>query len=106
MRLGSKDSYLCLIPPPPEYQSTPPQEEEPTELTALHSWSLLQPLTGSCIYVGRYFAILKTCLMTAVPFSTGRDGLHTHIVITHMSGNSMRRDIHVRIWLVRFPTFW
>ncbi|KZV71874.1 hypothetical protein PENSPDRAFT_605223 [Peniophora sp. CONT] len=50
MRLGSKDSYLCLVPPPPEYQSTPPQEEEPTELTALHSWSLLQPLAGSCIY--------------------------------------------------------
>ncbi|KAI0035694.1 hypothetical protein K488DRAFT_42640 [Vararia minispora EC-137] len=49
MKLGPRNSYLCFIPPPPEDSSHPPPEEV-TEVTALHSWSLLQPLAGSCIY--------------------------------------------------------
>lgn len=106
MKLGTKDSYLCLIPPPPEYQSTPPQEEEPTELTALHSWSLLQPLAGSCIYVCHSSTSFKMFSMNAVFSSIDKAGLPTHTVTTHMSGNSTRRGIHVQIWLVRFPAFW
>jgi protein OS-9 len=57
MKLGSKDAYLCLTPPAPEYQPIPPLEEA-TQVTALHSWSLLQPLAGSCIYVCDTQAIL------------------------------------------------
>ncbi|KAJ7172571.1 hypothetical protein C8R46DRAFT_1032546 [Mycena filopes] len=42
------DEYLCLIPKPLEQ---PPQEDEPEEVpTPAHSWSLLLPLTGSCLY--------------------------------------------------------
>ncbi|EIN07463.1 hypothetical protein PUNSTDRAFT_136143 [Punctularia strigosozonata HHB-11173 SS5] len=49
MRLGPKNRFLCLVPPPLE---PPPQEqeEELREVTPAHSWSLLQPLTGTCLY--------------------------------------------------------
>jgi protein OS-9 len=50
MKLGPKNQFLCLIPPPLE---PPPQEreEQTRETTAVQSWSLLQPLTGTCLYV-------------------------------------------------------
>ncbi|KAJ7632532.1 hypothetical protein FB45DRAFT_912705 [Roridomyces roridus] len=42
------DEYLCLVPKPLE---APPPEEEPEEdITAAHSWSLLLPLAGTCLY--------------------------------------------------------
>ncbi|KAJ7740695.1 hypothetical protein DFH07DRAFT_838798 [Mycena maculata] len=42
------DEYLCLIPKPLE---PPPPEEEPDDsITPAHSWSLLLPLTGTCLY--------------------------------------------------------
>jgi protein OS-9 len=50
MKMGPRDVYLCFIPPPIE-QEPPPPEETITEVTASHSWSLLQPLDGSCLYV-------------------------------------------------------
>ncbi|GJJ12056.1 hypothetical protein Clacol_006297 [Clathrus columnatus] len=46
LRLGRK-SYLCLIPPPPSFSS---QQEDQTPITPTHSWSLLQPLSGTCLY--------------------------------------------------------
>ncbi|KAK0210661.1 hypothetical protein DFS33DRAFT_1252254 [Desarmillaria ectypa] len=51
MKLGPRDSYLCLIPPPllpPSESPLPPSQEE--DVTPAHSWSLLQPLSGSCLY--------------------------------------------------------
>ncbi|KAI0720971.1 glucosidase II beta subunit-like protein-domain-containing protein [Cerioporus squamosus] len=49
MKLGPKSSYLCLIPPPP--QDPLAAEEPPAEVTTpVHSWSLLQPLAGTCLY--------------------------------------------------------
>ncbi|KAI0065449.1 hypothetical protein BV25DRAFT_1868736 [Artomyces pyxidatus] len=50
MKMGPRNSYLCLIPPSLE-QTSPPAEEPQTEVTLAHSWSLLQPLAGSCIYL-------------------------------------------------------
>ncbi|KAI0647168.1 glucosidase II beta subunit-like protein-domain-containing protein [Trametes meyenii] len=49
MKLGPKSSYVCLIPPPPK---EPPQvEDAATDVsTPVHSWSLLQPLSGKCLY--------------------------------------------------------
>ncbi|KAI0318645.1 hypothetical protein OF83DRAFT_1231961 [Amylostereum chailletii] len=49
MKLGPKNSYVCLIPPSPEYHAAPSAEES-QEVTAVHSWSLLQPLADSCIF--------------------------------------------------------
>ncbi|KAI0780806.1 glucosidase II beta subunit-like protein-domain-containing protein [Trametes elegans] len=49
MKLGPKASYLCLIPPTP--QDPPPVEDTPSDVTTpVHSWSLLQPLSGKCLY--------------------------------------------------------
>lgn len=50
MRFGPKSSFVCLIPPPPK--EPPPVEDTPTDVaTPVHSWSLLQPLSGKCLYV-------------------------------------------------------
>jgi len=49
MKMGSRDTYLCFIPGPIK-QDPPPPEETITEVTASHSWSLLQPLDGTCLY--------------------------------------------------------
>ncbi|GJE90848.1 glucosidase II beta subunit-like protein-domain-containing protein [Phanerochaete sordida] len=50
MKMGPRDSYLCLIPPPPLDNTSAPVEEPTTDVTPVHSWSLLQPLAGSCLY--------------------------------------------------------
>ncbi|KAI0957358.1 hypothetical protein AcW1_005774 [Taiwanofungus camphoratus] len=50
MKLGPRDSYLCLIPPPSEDGSSSVMDEPQTDVTPVHSWSLLQPLTGTCLY--------------------------------------------------------
>ncbi|KAI0362243.1 hypothetical protein OH77DRAFT_1416463 [Trametes cingulata] len=49
MKFGPKSSYVCLIPPPPK--EPPAVEDTATEVaTPVHSWSLLQPLSGKCLY--------------------------------------------------------
>ncbi|CCM02349.1 uncharacterized protein FIBRA_04444 [Fibroporia radiculosa] len=53
MKLGSQLSYMCLIPPPPEDTGALAEENSSTGLTPVHSWSLLQPLTGTCLYTQR-----------------------------------------------------
>ncbi|KAI0040483.1 hypothetical protein FA95DRAFT_1683761 [Auriscalpium vulgare] len=50
MKMGPRDSYLCLIPPELDPQPVPAADEPHAEVTAVHSWSLLQPLAGGCIY--------------------------------------------------------
>ncbi|KAJ7709999.1 hypothetical protein B0H17DRAFT_915783 [Mycena rosella] len=48
LKMGPDDQYLCLIPKPLD---APPPEDEPEEdPTPAHSWSLLLPLTGTCLY--------------------------------------------------------
>lgn len=51
MKIGPRTNYLCLIPPPPPENTSVPAEEPTTEVTPVHSWSLLQPLSGGCLYV-------------------------------------------------------
>ncbi|PPQ86866.1 hypothetical protein CVT25_012585 [Psilocybe cyanescens] len=50
MRMGPRDSYICLIPKP--LDNTPPLQEDDSDadMTPARSWSLLQPLTGTCLY--------------------------------------------------------
>ncbi|KAJ7219188.1 hypothetical protein GGX14DRAFT_590577 [Mycena pura] len=48
MKMGA-DEYLCLTPKPLE--PPPPDEaDDEEELTPAHSWSLLHPLSGTCLY--------------------------------------------------------
>ncbi|KDQ60729.1 hypothetical protein JAAARDRAFT_560164 [Jaapia argillacea MUCL 33604] len=49
MKIGPRISYLCLIPPPLD-TPTPPVEEPQQDPTPVHSWSLLQALSGTCLY--------------------------------------------------------
>ncbi|KAF8274961.1 hypothetical protein EI94DRAFT_1768293 [Lactarius quietus] len=49
MKMGPRDTYLCFIPPSTKQEPQPP-EESITEVPASHSWSLLQPLDGTCLY--------------------------------------------------------
>ncbi|KAF5380935.1 hypothetical protein D9615_003883 [Tricholomella constricta] len=51
MKMGSKDSYLCLIPKPAS-NIPPVPDDDPSdfESTPSRSWSLLQPLSGTCLY--------------------------------------------------------
>ncbi|KAJ7685098.1 hypothetical protein DFH06DRAFT_1157432 [Mycena polygramma] len=47
LRMGP-DEYLCLIPKPLEPPA--PEDDPDDEPTPAHSWSLLQPLSGTCLY--------------------------------------------------------
>lgn len=51
MKTGPHDAYLCFIPPPLDHEPSA-EDEDDQELTPAHSWSLLQPLSGTCLYVG------------------------------------------------------
>lgn len=59
MRLSPQRSYICLIPPP---LKDPPEDsvEAQAESSPLQSLSLLQPLSGSCLYVCLFFRLLGT----------------------------------------------
>ncbi|KAI0748246.1 glucosidase II beta subunit-like protein-domain-containing protein [Daedaleopsis nitida] len=60
MKLGPKSSYLCLIPPPPQ---EPPVVDDPQAevVTPVHSWSLLQPLSGKCLYLQQGWFTYSYC---------------------------------------------
>ncbi|KAG9103238.1 Protein OS-9 [Ceratobasidium sp. 370] len=49
MRLGPGKEYLCLIPPPDE-GSAPFEDPAPPPSHPSKTWSLLQPLSGKCLY--------------------------------------------------------
>lgn len=49
LRLAYK-SYICLIPPPPTLPPSSPPEDTPP-VPPSHTWSLLQPLSDTCLYV-------------------------------------------------------
>ncbi|KAI6150383.1 hypothetical protein BKA82DRAFT_4115020 [Pisolithus tinctorius] len=48
MKMGPDSDFLCLIPPPRD--SSPAPEELDRNEAIRNGWSLLQPLTGKCLY--------------------------------------------------------
>lgn len=50
MRMGP-ESYLCYVPKPLDYEPPNADDAADAELTPARSWQLLQPLTGTCLYV-------------------------------------------------------
>ncbi|KAF8163220.1 hypothetical protein B0H34DRAFT_794953 [Crassisporium funariophilum] len=50
MRMGPRDSYICLIPKPLDSIPSFTEEESDVDVTPARSWSLLQPLSGTCLY--------------------------------------------------------
>jgi hypothetical protein len=98
MKLGPKDSYVCLIPKALENIPSPLAEEQPdAELTPARSWALLEPLTGTCIYVS------DSCSregIISIVTSTGMDGLHIRIVIIVKFVNSRNLYRKPHVWQV------
>lgn len=58
MKLSENTQYICLIPPPVEEPVRPADEHKQDESSPAQSWSLLQPLSGSCLYVRVHIACL------------------------------------------------
>lgn len=50
MRLGSAE-YLCLLLPPPDIPAPPEDSQQAPQ--PIHTWELLQPLEGTCLYVSK-----------------------------------------------------
>ncbi|KAF8797944.1 hypothetical protein BYT27DRAFT_7178207 [Phlegmacium glaucopus] len=50
MKMGPRDSYICLIPKPLDTIPSFTDDDLDTDVTPARSWSLLQPLTGTCLY--------------------------------------------------------
>ncbi|CAA7271783.1 unnamed protein product [Cyclocybe aegerita] len=50
MKMGSRDSYICLIPKSVDNGPALKDEVSDAEVTPARSWSLLQPLSGTCLY--------------------------------------------------------
>ncbi|KAJ7470676.1 hypothetical protein FB451DRAFT_1176626 [Mycena latifolia] len=48
VKMGPNDEYLCLIPK--ALDAPPPDDDPDDDPTPAHSWSLLLPLTGTCLY--------------------------------------------------------
>lgn len=48
MKIGPENHFLCLVPPPRD--SSPVSEELDRNEVIRNGWSLLQPLTGRCLY--------------------------------------------------------
>ncbi|KIJ68993.1 hypothetical protein HYDPIDRAFT_23859 [Hydnomerulius pinastri MD-312] len=49
MRIGPDNAFLCLIPPARDKGASAPEDLDGDE-TLRNSWSLLQPLSGKCLY--------------------------------------------------------
>jgi len=95
MKMGPRDTYLCFIPPSIKHDPPPP-EDTVTEVTVSHSWSLLQPLDGTCLYVCDV-SLPSPGFMTADrPVSIAKDGLLTPTATTLMSANSEKWLTHVQ----------
>jgi hypothetical protein len=93
--MGPRDTYLCFIPAPIK-QDPPPPEETITEVTASHSWSLLQPLDGTCIYVCEMSPSSSGHMTADFPQSIAKDGLLTPTAITRTFANSEKFSTRVQ----------
>ena len=51
MKIGPRDAYICLIPNPPDVNPSTVDDDAAAGVSPARSWSLLQPLTGTCLYV-------------------------------------------------------
>ncbi|EIW85028.1 hypothetical protein CONPUDRAFT_47616 [Coniophora puteana RWD-64-598 SS2] len=62
IKMGPNNSFLCLIPPGPEIVSpSPPPLQFDEHATLSHSWSLLQPLSGRCLYYRHMWFTYSYC---------------------------------------------
>ena len=62
MKMGPNNEFLCLIPPAGETAAATHDFDGDAALR--NSWSLLQPLSGKCLYVRSSYLERKLVLMT------------------------------------------
>ncbi|KIJ16810.1 hypothetical protein PAXINDRAFT_98609 [Paxillus involutus ATCC 200175] len=60
MRMGPNNDFLCLIPPARDIGASAPEEFDGDE-TLRNSWSLLQPLSGKCLYYRQTWFTYSYC---------------------------------------------
>jgi hypothetical protein len=101
MKIGPSDSYLCLIPNSTTIPSRSEEDTPDSEMTPARSWSLLQPLAGTCLYV---CDLLKhpAQIETNRTKSIARDGSHILIVITTRFVSSRKRLLQIHTLQVKF----
>lgn len=88
MKMGPRDSYLCFIPAPLDLPPPSVEEEVDDNVTPAHSWSLLQPLSGTCLYVCCCVHSSRRCfILTYVHESIANCGLPIHIATTTRYAN-------------------
>jgi len=94
MKMGPDNQFICLIPPP---RDAPIQAQENIDHDAVlrNGWSLLEPLSGKCLYVRR-LACHNSKAIKKIPYSTGKRGslIHTAIIKkSDSSKNSLTRNL-------------
>ncbi|KAF7338364.1 PRKCSH domain-containing protein [Mycena venus] len=95
--------YLCIIPKPLE--QPPPDDDPDDEPTPAHSWSLLLPLEGTCLYLRQGWFTYSYChgrdgeirqfreLIQARPLSAGK----------HIRVNPSRGSLSTRFYSIQAP---
>jgi len=79
MRVGPGHSYLCFIPPePPAHDNSFEAQPEVTQ-TLLQSWSLLQPLSGKCLYHRQGWFTYSYCHNSHVRQFREQPHVHPHL---------------------------
>lgn len=70
MKMGPRDSYICLIPKPLDTVPSFTDDDLDTDVTPARSWSLLQPLAGTCLYVCCHLPSESRSTHNLIPSST------------------------------------
>ena len=78
MKLDPRDSYLCLIPKPLENVPAVHEQDSDADVTPARSWSLLQPLSGTCLYVCPYFSSEYRLILIPLSMLQHRQGWFTY----------------------------
>jgi hypothetical protein len=93
MKMGSDNEFICLIPPARD-TPIPAQENLDHDAILSNGWSLLEPLSGKCLYVGHLAYYQSETSLTICLCSTGSRGSLIHTVTIRKSGSSKNSLAH------------
>ena len=111
MKMGPHDSYLCLIPKPLDNVPAVQEQDSDADVTPARSWSLLQPLSGPCLYVCPHlsseYRFPRLILISSLTlYSTTRAGSLTLTATMMKSDSSKRWSLHNPAFQVASPSPW
>ena len=105
MKMGPRDSYICLIPKPLDTIPSFTDDDLDTDVTPTRSWSLLQPLAGTCLYVCCLLPLESRStynLNSSSLHSTVKGGLLTLTATTMKSDNLKKSFPRMPVSQVRY----